>query len=182
MMTQERKDQLYEGMFGWICEHIHDPQDLYITLHKHFGMSKEELHDHCIESLDEFFPEEDAKTRLSQKLKDCFEQYKTEWLRKRPDALIEDAEEIASVQRMFKELPNAVTDEDAAYLLRFKNPLEVASDYWTRMNGSGSVVDDEVTHILWEIRDRQAAEADYEMEPEYYSPIEQKCQSPELSM
>ena len=131
---------------------------------------------------EERMPTRDVRTRFEQKIKDCFEQYKAEWLQKRPDALIEDAEEIASVQRMFKELPGAVTDEDAAYLLRFKNPLEVVSDYWTDMNGSGSVADDDMTHILWEIRDRGVAEADYEMEQEYYTPAQPEPQTPELTM
>lgn len=140
-------------MFAWICEHIHDSHDLYITLHEHFGMSLEEIHDHCIDSLDEFFPES-AVTRLREKIQRCFDEYKAEWLQKRPDILIEEAEEIASVQRMMKELPDAVMEKDAEYLLRFKNPLEVVSDYWQSMNGSGTVVDDDMAHILWEIRDR----------------------------
>lgn len=110
----------------------------------------------------------DVQAQLKQKLTDCFEQYKAEWLQKRPDALIEAAEEIAAVQWMFKELPDAVSDEDAAYLLRFKNPLEVVSDYWTDMYGSCTVVSDEMSRVLWEICYSQGAEADYEMEPEYY--------------
>ena len=69
MMTQERKDQLYDEMFSWICENIKDSHDLYITLHEHFGMSKEELHDHCIESLDEYFPQEDVRAQFGQKIK-----------------------------------------------------------------------------------------------------------------
>jgi len=183
MMTQERKDQLYNEMFGWICEQIHNEDDLFTTLHDHFGMSKEELREHGVRNLDQYFlQEDDVRARFEQKLRDCFEQYKAEWLQKPVAALIEDAEEIASVQRMFKELPEAVTDEDAAYLLRFKNPLEVVSDYWTSMNGSGTVVDDDMSHILWELRDRQDAEADYEMEPEYYAPAEPQSQAPELTM
>ena len=166
-MTQERKDQLYDEMFGWICEHIHDSKDLYITLHKHFGMSKEELHDHCIESLDEFFPQEDVKTQLEQKVEDCYKEFYASWLMKQPIDLIERAEEIASIQRMAEEFPSAVTEEDAEYLLRFKNPLEVVSDRWQSMNGSGTVVDDDMSHILWELRDRRDAEQGYEMESEY---------------
>ncbi len=54
-MTTERKDELYDKMIAWICEQISDEVDLFYTLHHHFGMSKEELHDHCIESLDEYF-------------------------------------------------------------------------------------------------------------------------------
>ena len=111
---------------------------------------------------------ENAKAALKEKLRTCFNQYKARWLQKRPEALIEEAEEIASVQRMFKELPDAVTEEDAEYLLRFKNPLEVFSDSWQSMNGSGSVVDDDMSYILWELRDKQSAKFDYEMEPEFY--------------
>ncbi len=54
-MTAERKDKLYDQMIAWICEHIPDDGDLFHTLHHHFGMTKEELHDHSIESLDAFF-------------------------------------------------------------------------------------------------------------------------------
>ena len=139
-------------------------------------MSKAELHDHCIESLDEYFPEEDARTRLSQKVKDCFEQYKTGWLKLQPCELVERAEEIASVQRMAEELPSSATEADAEYLLRFKNPLEVVSDAWQEMNGSGTVVDDDMSHILWDIRDKGAAEQTYAMEPEFCEPPPQMIQ------
>lgn len=110
----------------------------------------------------------DAKARLQQKLRDCYDDYYASWLKRSPAELIEQAEEISSVQRMRDELPGAVTEEDAEYLLRFRNPLEVVADRWQSMNGSGSVVDEDMTYILWELRDRQDAESDYEMEPEFY--------------
>ena len=122
---------------------------------------------------------ENAKAALKEKLQNCFEQYKAGWLQKRPDVLIEEAEEIASVQRMFKELPDAVTEEDAEYLLRFKNPLEVVSDSWRSMNGYVTVVDVVMSYILWDLRDKQSAEFDYELEPEYYG--QPAPSSPELS-
>ena len=56
-MTQERKDELYDLMIAWICEHNPNNEDLFHVLTEDFGMTQEELHDHCIESLDEFFPE-----------------------------------------------------------------------------------------------------------------------------
>ena len=127
---------------------------------------------------------ENAKAALKEKLQSCFEQYKSDWLQKRPDVLIEEAEEIASVQRMFKELPDAVTEEDAEYLLRFKNPLEVVSDSWQSMNGSGAVADDDMSYILWDLRDKQSAEFDYEMEPESYKEVSSSSpqMAPEMSM
>ena len=60
-MTQERKDQLYDQMIAWICEHIKNDEDLFLALNGHFGMTKDELHDHSIESLDRFFPTEEAE-------------------------------------------------------------------------------------------------------------------------
>ena len=123
-----------------------------------------------------------VRSQFERKIKDCYERFEAGWLQKSPAELIEAAEEIASVQRMAKELPSSATEQDMAYLLRFKNPLEVVADAWQDMNGSGTVVDDEMTHMLWEIQDRQAAEADYEMEPEYYTPAQPQPQAPELTM
>ena len=55
-MTQDRKDQLYDEMIAWICEQSSSDEDLFQILHVQLGMAMEELHDHCIESLDPFFP------------------------------------------------------------------------------------------------------------------------------
>ena len=123
-----------------------------------------------------------VRSQFERKIKDCYQRFEAGWLQKSPAELIEAAEEIASVQRMAKELPSSAAEQDMAYLLRFKNPLEVVADAWQDMNGSGSVVDDEMTHILWEIQDRRAAEADYEMEPEYYGPGQRETHLPELTM
>ncbi len=37
------------------------------------------------------------------------------------------------------------------------------------MNGSGAIVDDDMSYILWELKDRRDAELDYELEPEFYT-------------
>lgn len=178
-MTQERKDELYEEMIAWICEHIPNDEDLFRTLHGHFSMTKEELHDHSIESLDSFFPAENARALLKQKVNANFAEYKERWLKMQPAELIERCEELEAVTRMASELPSAVSDEDAEYLLRFKNPLEVVSDEWISINGIDSlVVDDEMSHLLWSLQDRGDAEEAYEMEPEFSGEDE----APTLSM
>lgn len=179
-MTEERKDEILTAALKLIGTHLDEDENVARALSNYLGMTAEEMRECGIETVDA--PVQDVRAKFEQKLRDCFEQYKAEWLQKRTDTLIEDAEEIASVQRMFKELPEAVTDEDAAYLLRFKNPLEVVADAWQDANGFGSVIDDEMTHMLWELRDRGDAEADYEMEPEYYAPAQPQPQAPELTM
>lgn len=178
-MTQERKDHLYDEMFGWICEHIKNDEDLFITLHQHFGMTKDELHEHCIESLDAYFPEETPRTLLKKKVSANFAEYKEKWLKMSPSELIDRCEELEAVTRMAQELSSAVSDEDAEYLLQFKNPLEVVSDEWISRNGIGSlIVDDEMSHLLWSLQDRGDAEQAYEMEPEFSDENE----APSLSM
>ena len=126
--------------------------------------------------------EQDVRARFEQKVRDCFKQYEKAWLQKSPDVLIEEAAEIASIQRMAKKLPSAATEEDMEYLLRFKNPLEVVSDRWRSETSEEMQGDDALNHVLWEICDRQDAEYDYEMEPGYYGSTEPTPQSPGLTM
>ena len=165
-MTQERKDQLFDEMLGWISEAVKGSEDLYDLLHNHFEMTQEELHDCCIESLDEFFPA-DARTRLKQKVLANYDEFKAKWLQMEPIDLIEQCDQIEGVTRMMQELTSYVREEDAEYLLRFKNPLEVVSDEWIARNGMDSlVIDDEMSDIFWHLRDQQAAETDYELEAE----------------
>ncbi len=53
--------------------------------------------------------------------------------------------------------------EDLEYLLRFKNPLEVVRDQWmVEQNVDHS---ESISHTLWELRDKRAAEEDYELDP-----------------
>lgn len=178
-MTQDRKDQIYDQMIAWICEHIPNDEDLFITLHGHFGMTKSELHDHCIESLDSFFPEDDPRTLLEEKVLANYEEFKAKWLQMEPVDLIEQCDQIEGVTRMMQELPSDVSDEEALYLLRFKNPLEVVSDEWISRNGMDSLaVDDEISHLLWEMQDRGDVEQLYEMEPE----ASDEDEAPALSM
>lgn len=178
-MTQERKNQLYDQMIAWICEHIQNDEDLFLTLHGCFGMTKEELHDHCIERLDSFFSKDDPRTLLKLKVMANYEEFKAGWLQMEPGDLIAQCAQIEGVTRMMQTLPSSVSDEDAQYLLRFKNPLEVVSDEWLSRNSMESlVVDDEMSHLLWSLRDHGDAEQFYEMEPEFSDGDE----APALSM
>ena len=167
-MTQERKDELYDQMIAWICEHIPNDEDLFLTLHGHFGMTKDELHDHSIESLDSFFPEDTPAELLKKKVLENYEEFKTKWLQMEPVDLIEQCDQVEGVTRMMQELTSSISDEDAKYLLRFKNPLEVVSDEWISRNGMDSlVIDNEMNHLLWSLQNKSDVEQCYEMEPEF---------------
>lgn len=64
-MTNERKDQLFDEMLNWICEHTSGSRDMFIALHEVIGMTQEELHDCSIESLDCYFNEEQKNTDIT---------------------------------------------------------------------------------------------------------------------
>ena len=110
---------------------------------------------------------EDLKTQFTQKVQACFKEYQASWQNLQPQELIASAGEIHAIQQLAKELPDYASKEDMAYLLRFKNPLEVTADAWCDSIGY-SISDEELGHVLWELRDRGDAEFDYEMEPEFY--------------
>lgn len=127
-MTQERKNEIYKKMFNWICEHNSNSYDLFQTLHKCIGMTKPELHEHSMQSLDSFFPKESAKSILQQKIDANYARYQERWLKMQPSELILICGEVEAVTRMAEALPAVVSENEAKYLIRFKNPLEVVSD------------------------------------------------------
>ena len=109
----------------------------------------------------------DLKAQFTQKIQACFEDYQASWQKLQPQELIASAGEIHAIQQLAGKLPGFASKADMAYLIQFKNPLEVAADAWS--NNTGYVLpDDELEHVLWELRDRGDAEFDYEMEPEFY--------------
>ncbi len=117
-----------------------------------------------------------AVERLENKLIACYKETFHEWLFMPKDYLVSRAEEIASIQRVLRQLPKVVTEEDAQCLLRFKDPLEVVSDKWLAENGMGNMPGEAMCHILWELRDKQDAVQDYELEPGF-EPADEPSQS-----
>lgn len=70
-MTQERKNELYEKMLAWICEHIQNDEDLFLTLKGQLGMTQEEVHDNRIDGLDEFFVKDKIKQLADYAIREC---------------------------------------------------------------------------------------------------------------
>lgn len=57
-MADSRKDELINNFITWMIEHHSNDEDLYRVLHKHIGLTKEELHKFDVETLDEYFKAE----------------------------------------------------------------------------------------------------------------------------
>ena len=119
---------------------------------------------------------QNAELRLKLKVRDNYAKFKEAWLKLSPAELIDRCEELEAVTRMAEALPSAVSEENAEYLLHFKNPLEVVSDAWISRNGIDAlIVDDEMSHLLWSLRDRGDAEDYYETEDD--DPEQKKLQA-----
>ena len=58
-MNTRRKNEILANTLEWFLENIKDDAVLYNTLHEVIGWQKSELHDFSIESLDEYFDEQE---------------------------------------------------------------------------------------------------------------------------
>ena len=117
-----------------------------------------------------------AIAQLKDKLESGYADYKAKWLQMTPAELIDSAEELEAVTRMAKDLPTSISEDDAEFLLRFKNPLEVISDAWVSDNGIDSlIIDEEIGHIIWHIanEDWESYSEAYELNPDYMESQEQ---------
>lgn len=179
-MTQSQKDAFYDKLFAMIVNELKEDEEfLKYVLNNHFGMTKKEVFEAYPNTKNLIVSDSSPRSLLKQKVNANFAEYKERWLKMSPSELIDRCEELEAVTRMAQELPSAVSDEDAEYLLQFKNPLEVVSDEWISRNGTDSlIVDDEMSHLLWSLQDRGDAEQCYDMEPE----SSDEDEAPSLSM
>ena len=155
-MTQERKDQLYDEMLGWICEHIKGDEDLYITLHEHFGMTKEELHDNSIDSLDDFFPEEtisDKRVLLLKKIDEEYDEFLDNLNSYDADNIITSAEYILSMKRVHEYIHKdyIIKDDQIDYFLNMDAPLDAICDWY---NPNEIDIIDDLDRAIGEIIDQ----------------------------
>lgn len=104
---------------------------------------------------------------LRSKLEKNYADFTAEWLKQEPLALLENAEIMAATKKAYKELGGGSYSADLLeYLLRFENPLEVVRDVWVGENLYG-VVDNEFSHMLWNIADKGDAEQCYALDENY---------------
>lgn len=98
--------------------------------------------------------ESELKERLRQRLQKNYAAFMEQLQSKTVSEVIAMAPEITAAQQLHEELLDACDDDDAAFLLQFDDPLELARGYWeseiTGYDHSG-----EMGHMIWEIRDRE---------------------------
>ena len=108
------------------------------------------------------------REEFEKKVDLCFEWYKAEWLSMNSAELIVHCEQINSIIRTAAVLPEIVSDEEAAYLMRFKNPIAVISDMWIEQNLADTPPDEvQLSAIVSKAVSERKAESEYELEPGY---------------
>ena len=83
------------------------------------------------------------------------------------------ADEISAMKFCYDQLVGHFDEypaENLEYLLRFERPLAVMRDQWLSEQDGSLSLSEAFGHLLWELRDKQAAEMDYELNPGWSGP------------
>lgn len=100
----------------------------------------------------------DCKKELKKRLSESYERMVKLWMASTPAQLVAAAEEIAAARFIHDSLTDAVTEGDAAFLLRYEDPLAVLRDKWIEENGAMMVHDDGLAHCIESLSAQQAEE------------------------
>ena len=91
------------------------------------------------------------------------EKYKT-WLNMSHEKLIEKADEISAARFVKDNIQDSFTEDEAEYLLQFKEPLEILVDKITVLNDPTNIaVKEQFSDIVSEMYDKQDEYSDYEL-------------------
>ncbi len=149
-MTQERKDELYDQMLRYLAGSAVHFQDMYKILVNGIGMTQEELHEHGITQLDEFFPRQNAKERLQARMDSNYRDCLKEWLGWTPRDLLDSCSHVAAITLMQETAVSCMNEQNAEYLLQYRNPLALLADVWEEKMGHPF---EEIEHVVWEIQE-----------------------------
>ena len=157
-LTQERKDELLKEALKLIGTHLDEDENIVHALQRHLGMTATEIAQCGLQSE----LSADKKLNFSMKLQECYDAYLNDWETLSPGKLIAQAEKIHIAGKLANGLPDMLSYSEMEYLLRFRNPLEVAVETWS---GSAftEIGDEEFREVLFETRERGDLDGAYEL-------------------
>jgi len=106
------------------------------------------------------------KDLLFDRLRENYADFAAIWSAMSPSEMIGKAEEIYATRLAKEHLRRYVGEEQAAWLLRFQNPLEIVRDKWIEENGMQGVHDEDLSHAVWTVMDCQDTESLYALAPD----------------
>ena len=165
-MTAIRRHKLLNETIGYLVEMIDQDEEIYNVLHGSIGMTNAEIRECGIDYLDDYFQTESDRDRLMQKIEHSYRAFQVKWSKMTPEQIINTIDEVYAVTVVYRVLTGrGVSEDDASWLARFRNPLAVVSDAWQYANDIDSCICEERMDVLIkDLRDRGNAEEDYVME------------------
>ena len=107
---------------------------------------------------------ENVINKLESVIKEEYNNKYAEWLNLSHEELIEKADEISAARFVKDRIQDSFTEDEAEYLLQFKEPLEILVDRITVLNDpSNLAVKEQFSDMVSEMYDKQDEYADYEL-------------------
>ena len=107
---------------------------------------------------------ENMINKLESAIKEGYNTKYAEWLNMSHEELIEKSDEIFAARFVKDNIKDTFTEEEAEYLLQFKDPLEILVDRITALNDPTNIaVKEQFSDMVSEMYDKQDEYADYEL-------------------
>ena len=107
---------------------------------------------------------ENMINKLESVIKEEYNNKYAEWLNLSHEELIEKSDEISAARFVKDNIQGSFTEDEAEYLLQFKEPLEILVDKITVLNDPTNIaVKEQFSDIVSEMYDKQDEYADYEL-------------------
>ena len=107
---------------------------------------------------------ENMINKLESVIKEEYNNKYAEWLNLSHEELIEKADELSAAQFVKDNIHDSFTEEEAEYLLQFKEPLEILVNRITALNDPANIaVKEQFSDMVSEMYDKQDEYSDYEL-------------------
>lgn len=92
------------------------------------------------------------KNELKKKISADYERRVKQWMSSDPAQLVDAAETIAAARLIRDNLDDAITTQDAKFLLDLDDPLGYITDRWILENGADASHKEELQHCVWTLQ------------------------------
>ena len=107
---------------------------------------------------------ENVINKLESVIKEEYNSKYAEWLNLSHEELIEKADEISAARFVKDNIQDSFTEDEAEYLLQFKEPLEILVDRITVLNDPNNIaVKEQFSDMVSKMFDKQDEYSDYEL-------------------
>ena len=107
---------------------------------------------------------ENMINKLESVIKEEYNNKYAEWLNLSHEELIEKADELSAARFVKDNIQDSFTEEEAEYLLQFKEPLEILVNRITALNDPANIaVKEQFSDMVSEMYDKQDEYSDYEL-------------------